>query len=161
MAQETPRQDNRPPRQEQQQGRPRDDRRQERRPPRLPQDRNTVFIGNKPPMNYVLAVVTQFNSGSNDVLIRARGQAISQAVDVAEIVRNKFFQKAAVTDVKIATEVVTSEDGRRRHVSAIAITLHNTDAGAAPASAKPPLPGQEKPTAPPAEPPTPQKSGAV
>jgi len=106
-------------------------------------------------MNYVLAVVTQFNSGNAEVLIRARGQAISQAVDVAEIVRNKFFTKATVKDVKIATEVVTSEDGRRRHVSAIAITLLNTDMGGAGKPA--PAPGPEPAKAAPPQPATPPK----
>ena len=45
---------------------------------------DVVFVGNKPVMNYVLAVVTQFNSGAKDVRIMARGRAISRAVDVAE-----------------------------------------------------------------------------
>lgn len=93
-----------------------------------PKDRNTVFIGYKPPMNYVLAVVTQFNGGSSEVVIRARGKAISQAVDVAEIVRNKFYQKATVKDVQIATEHVTGDDGRKRAVSAIEIRLENPEA---------------------------------
>ena len=31
-----------------------------------------VFVGNKPVMNYVLAVVTQFNSGARDVRIMAK-----------------------------------------------------------------------------------------
>jgi DNA-binding protein len=35
---------------------------------------NTVFVGNKPVMNYVLAVVTQFNNGAEEVAIKARGQ---------------------------------------------------------------------------------------
>ncbi len=43
---------------------------------------DVVFVGNKPVMNYVLAVVTQFNSGAKDVRIMARGRAISRAVDV-------------------------------------------------------------------------------
>jgi len=46
---------------------------------------NTVFVGNKPVMNYVLAVVTQFNNGAQEVAIKARGKAISRAVDTAEI----------------------------------------------------------------------------
>jgi len=47
-------------------------------------DENTIFVGNKPPMSYVLAVVTQFNTGgSEDVVIKARGRAISRAVDTA------------------------------------------------------------------------------
>ena len=43
-------------------------------------DENVIFVGNKPPMSYVLAVVTQFNmSGSDEVVIKARGRAISRA----------------------------------------------------------------------------------
>jgi len=57
-------------------------------------DENTIFVGSKPPMSYVLAVVTQFNmGGSDEVVIKARGRAISRAVDTAEIVRNKFMKK--------------------------------------------------------------------
>ncbi|MGA1848651.1 MAG: RNA-binding protein, partial [Thermoplasmatota archaeon] len=36
---------------------------------------NTVFIGRKPSMNYVLAVVTQFNAGAEKVTVKARGRA--------------------------------------------------------------------------------------
>ncbi|HIE60054.1 MAG TPA: DNA-binding protein Alba, partial [Hydrogenothermaceae bacterium] len=52
---------------------------------------NAVYIGNKPVMNYVLAVLTQFNSGAKEVAIKARGKAISRAVDVAEIIRKRFL----------------------------------------------------------------------
>ena len=52
---------------------------------------NTVFVGNKPVMNYVLAVVTQFNNGAEPVAIKARGKAISRAVDTAEIALNRFL----------------------------------------------------------------------
>ena len=46
-------------------------------------EENTIYIGNKPVMNYVLAVVTQFNE-FDSVTLRARGKAISRAVDTAE-----------------------------------------------------------------------------
>ena len=49
-------------------------------------EENVVYIGNKPVMNYVLAVVTQMNGGVPSVMLKARGRAISRAVDVAEIV---------------------------------------------------------------------------
>ena len=52
---------------------------------------NTVFVGNKPVMNYVLAVITQFNNGAEEVSIKARGKAISRAVDTAEIALNRFL----------------------------------------------------------------------
>ncbi len=86
-------------------------------------DENTVFIGNKPPMNYVLAVVTQINTGSGEVAIKARGRAISRAVDVAEIVRRRFVPDAQIKDVKIATEEVTNEEGRTINVSSMEIYL--------------------------------------
>ena len=58
-------------------------------------DENVIYVGHKPPMSYVLAVVTQFNtSGSDEVIIKARGRSISTAVDAAEIVRNRFVTDA-------------------------------------------------------------------
>jgi DNA-binding protein len=86
-------------------------------------DENTIFVGNKPPMSYVLAVVTQFNGGSNEVMIKARGRAISRAVDTAEIVRNRFVKEAEVKDINIGTESITNEEGRNSNVSSIEIKL--------------------------------------
>jgi len=86
-------------------------------------DDNTVYIGRKPTMNYVLAVATQFNSGSKDVIIKARGKSISKAVDVAEIVRNRFVQDVDLDDIKISTEVLENEEGRTSNVSSIEIFL--------------------------------------
>jgi DNA-binding protein len=84
---------------------------------------NSVFVGNKPVMNYVLAVLTQFNSGASEVSIKARGRAISRAVDVAEIVRKRFLPDVDVKDIRISTEQVSSEQGTA-NVSAIEITLY-------------------------------------
>ena len=86
-------------------------------------DENTIFVGNKPPMSYVLAVVTQFNGGSDEVAIKARGRAISRAVDTAEITRNRFVTNAKIKDIKIGTESITNEEGRSSNVSSIEILL--------------------------------------
>jgi len=88
-------------------------------------DGNVIYVGNKPPMSYVLAVVTQFNTGGSDeVVIKARGRAISRAVDTAEIVRNRFITDAKVKDIKIGTESITNEEeGRTSNVSSIEISL--------------------------------------
>ena len=88
-------------------------------------DENTIFVGNKPPMSYVLAIVTQFNtSGSDEVVIKARGRAISRAVDAAEITRNRFVTDAKIKDIKIGTESITNEEeGRTSNVSSIEICL--------------------------------------
>ena len=47
---------------------------------------DVVFIGKKPDMSYVMAVITQFSEGITKVHLRARGRSISKAVDVAEVV---------------------------------------------------------------------------
>jgi len=86
-------------------------------------DENVIYVGNKPPMSYVLAVVTQFNGGSDEVVIKARGRAISRAVDTAEITRNRFVTNAKVKDIKIGTESITNEEGRNSNVSSIEISL--------------------------------------
>ncbi len=88
-------------------------------------DENVIYVGKKPPMSYVLAVVTQFQgSGSDEVIIKARGRSISTAVDTAEIVRNRFVTDAKIKDIKIGTESITNEEeGRTSNVSSIEISL--------------------------------------
>jgi DNA-binding protein len=86
-------------------------------------DENVVYIGKKSVMNYVLAVITQFNNGATEVAIKARGKVISRAVDVAEIVRNRFMPDAKIKSIDIKTEELTSEDGTRAKVSSMEITL--------------------------------------
>ena len=84
---------------------------------------NVVFVGIKPVMNYVLAVITQFNEGGHEVTLKARGKAISRAVDVAEIVRNRFLQGTAVQNILIGTEEVQTESGEKINVSTMEIVL--------------------------------------
>lgn len=87
-------------------------------------DENVIYVGRKPPMSYVLAVITQFNeNGSNGVVLKARGKAISTAVDTAEIVKNRFMKDVKVKEIIIATESVTNEEGRNSNVSSIEIDL--------------------------------------
>jgi len=91
--------------------------------PARARDDNVVFVGKKGAMGYVLAVVTQFNNGATEVSIKARGKLISRAVDVAEIVKNRFMPDVKVTDIAISTEELTSEDGSKSKVSAMEIIL--------------------------------------
>ena len=87
-------------------------------------DSNSVFTGRKPIMNYVMACMTLFQGGSNEVCIKARGRAVSRAIDVAEIVRRRFITDAKVKDVKIGTEQLTSaESGVPSNVSTIEVVL--------------------------------------
>ncbi len=82
---------------------------------------DVIFIGRKPSMSYVLAVVTQLASQS-EVHIRARGQSISKAVDVVEIVRNKFVQDLKIVNIQIGTDTLETEK-EKINVSRIEIVV--------------------------------------
>jgi DNA-binding protein len=85
-----------------------------------------VFIGSKPPMDYVLAVITRLSaSNAKEVILKARGQAITTAVDVAEITRNRFLKDLKVSRIAIGTEEMPPREGenRARMVSTMEITL--------------------------------------
>jgi DNA-binding protein len=85
-----------------------------------------VFIGSKTPMDYVLAVMTRLSAGNaKEVVLKARGQAISTAVDVAEITINRFLKDLKVGRIAIGTEEMPAREGenRARMVSTIEITL--------------------------------------
>jgi archaea-specific DNA-binding protein len=85
---------------------------------------NIIYVGNKPPMNYVTAIMALLNSGSfTEVLIKARGNAISRAVDAAEITHNRFLTNLEVKHIETGTEVITNEEGRKSNVSSIEICL--------------------------------------
>jgi DNA-binding protein Alba len=84
---------------------------------------SVVFIGKKPFMNYVTGVVMQFNSGFKKVTIKARGKYISRAVDVAEVVRNRFVSGVKLHEIKINSEEFTGEDGKKIRISTIEVAL--------------------------------------
>ena len=83
---------------------------------------NEIFVGKKPFMNYVTAVVMQFNTGAKEIVVKARGKYISRAVDIAEVVRNRFIKDVKVKDIKIGSEEFESE-GKKTRTSTIEITL--------------------------------------
>jgi len=92
----------------------------------MSRDPNTIYIGNKPTMNYALAVITNFNqSDAKEVTLKARGRSITTAVDVTEIVRHRFMKDLKVGKVEIGTEEMKPREGetRSRMVSTIEITL--------------------------------------
>ena len=86
-------------------------------------EESVVFIGKKPFMNYVTGIVMQFNMGAKEVSIKARGKYISRAVDVAEVVRNRFVQGVSLKDIKINSEEFTGEDNKKVRISTIEIVL--------------------------------------
>ncbi len=88
----------------------------------MSEENNIIYVGKKPTMNYVLAIVTQFNNNVDKIVIKARGKSISKAVDIAEITKNKFILAAKYSKINIETEKVQGERGES-NVSSIEITL--------------------------------------
>jgi len=90
-------------------------------------ENNSVLIGNKPVMNYVLACITLFHGGAKEVNIKARGRSISRAVDVVEVVRRRFLPNVKVKKVGIGTEQMAprEEGGQPTNVSTVEITLEH------------------------------------
>ncbi|MBE6486396.1 MAG: DNA-binding protein Alba [Methanosphaera stadtmanae] len=82
-----------------------------------------MYIGKKPSMNYVLAINSRMMEGLDEITIKARGKTISKAVDVAEIVTNRFVTDANDNQVKISTEEIMREDGNKTNVSTIEIVI--------------------------------------
>ena len=85
-----------------------------------------VFIGRKPAMSYVLAIITSLSSSSaKEITLKARGQAITTAVDVAEIARSRFLKDLKVGKISIGTEEMPPREGqtRPRMVSTMEISL--------------------------------------
>ncbi len=92
---------------------------------RIPQD--SIFIGSKPVMSYVTAVMMHFSGSKNELTVKARGNAISRAVDVVEVCRRRFFDdKLTVGDITIGTDVL-GESGDTRNVSTMEIKLNKSD----------------------------------
>ena len=88
-----------------------------------------VFIGNKPPMSYVMAVMTALSSGDiTEITLKARGRAITTAVDVAEITCNRFLKNLRVAAIGIGTEELPAREGenKSRNVSTLEIKLAKT-----------------------------------
>ena len=106
---------------------PRQDKVEGRRPEpprehRARKDDNVVFVGKKPTMSYVLAVITQFSDGNNEVFVKARGRSISTAIDVVEVTKKKFMQDLKC-DIETDTEVITDERNQKINVSTLSARL--------------------------------------
>ena len=92
----------------------------------MAENNKIVFIGRKPAMSYVLAIITSLSSGNaKEITLKARGQAITTAVDVAEITRNRFLKDLKISKIAIGTEEIPPREGedRSRMVSTMEITM--------------------------------------
>jgi len=84
---------------------------------------NVVLIGKKPLMNYVTACITFFNSGEKQVVVKARGRAISRAVDTIELLRRAFVKNLEIESIEISTEEMLRIEGQHSNVSTIEIAV--------------------------------------
>ncbi len=94
-------------------------------PPRDPND-HSIYVGHKNAMAYVLAVVTQFREGAREVVLKARGHSISRAVDVYQIVKNRFLQNVGMKSVAFGTDELPSASGEMSKVSTMELVLELT-----------------------------------
>ena len=84
-----------------------------------------VYIGSKPILAYVTAIMTAFGRNPEKVILKARGRSISTAVDAAEVTRNRFLSDLTY-EISIGTEEMQGEDGGPRNVSTIEIILRKS-----------------------------------
>jgi len=87
------------------------------------EDRDTIYVGTKPIMTYVSATLTQLSTRQT-VTIKARGKRITQAVDVSQMIIKRMDSVGyVISDVRISSDSLTSQDGKLRNVSTMEIDL--------------------------------------
>ena len=91
----------------------------------LKKDEHSIFVADKPFMNYVTGVVMQFTTqGVDEVAIKARGKFITRAVDIAEVATKRFLENQIdVKEIKINSEEFENKEGKKVRVSTIDIIL--------------------------------------
>ena len=89
----------------------------------VPEERNVIFVGTKPIMAYVSATLTQLSTRTT-VTIKARGKRITQAVDVSQMITKRMNSVGyVISDVRISSDSLTSQDGKQRNVSTMEIDI--------------------------------------
>ena len=74
-------------------------------------------------MNYVSATLTQLSTRST-ITIKARGKRITQAVDVSQMILKRMDTVGfVISDVRISSDSLTSQDGKQRNVSNMEIDI--------------------------------------
>ena len=90
---------------------------------KVPEERNVIYVGTKPIMSYVAATLTQLSTFPV-ITIKARGKRITQAVDVSQmIVKRMDTVGYKINDVRISSDSLTSQDGKKRNVSTIELDI--------------------------------------
>ncbi len=84
---------------------------------------DVIYIGTKPIMSYVAATLTQLSTLPK-VTIKARGKRITQAVDVSQmIVKRMDTVGYEISDVRISSDSLLSQDGKKRNVSTLELDI--------------------------------------
>ena len=83
---------------------------------------NLVIVGKKATMNYVIACLTLFNSGTHDITIKARGKPICRAIETVEMLRNSFIKDLEIKNIEIGSQNYNLQ-GKERSISTIEIIL--------------------------------------
>ena len=84
---------------------------------------DVIYIGTKPIMSYVAATLTQLSTLPL-VTIKARGKRITQAVDVSQmIVKRMDTVGYEISDVRISSDSLLSQDGKKRNVSTLELDI--------------------------------------
>ncbi|MDC0928006.1 DNA-binding protein, partial [Nitrosopumilus sp.] len=80
-------------------------------------------IGSKPILDYVSATLTQLSTRPT-ITIKARGKKITQAVDVSQMIIKRMNTVGyVISDVRISSDSLTSQDGKQRNVSNMEIDI--------------------------------------
>jgi DNA-binding protein Alba len=90
---------------------------------KMAEQSNLIRIGKKPIMNYITACVTLFNSGVKEIKIKARGRAISKAVDAVELLKRAFLKDLVIKSINVGSESIIKHNGRTGNISIIEIIL--------------------------------------
>ncbi|MCV0391907.1 MAG: DNA-binding protein [Nitrosopumilus sp.] len=91
--------------------------------PHSTEERDVIFVGTKPIMTYVSATLTQLSTQPT-VTIKARGKRITQAVDVSQMIVKRMDSVGyVISDVRISSDSLTSQDGKQRNVSTMEIDI--------------------------------------
>ena len=94
--------------------------------PFVPEEKPTrklILVGVKPLVTYVNSTLTQLSTLPT-VTIKARGQRITQAVDVSQFIMKRMHSIGyRISDVRISSDALESRDGKTRNVSTIEIDI--------------------------------------
>ena len=91
--------------------------------PEVKPTRKLILVGVKPLVTYVNSTLTQLSTLPT-VTIKARGQRITQAVDVSQFIMKRMHSIGyRISDVRISSDALESRDGKTRNVSTIEIDI--------------------------------------